>query len=307
MGIIISLYKKEFISRYDKDGLIPYYSYLDFKDIHFVEETFKNTRGNEIHFYRYYYDNCRNDKIVFFCPGIGPGHTAYLSEINEFAKRGFLVYTIDYTGCDKSSGKNLVSIYEPTRDINELLNKINIKGEVIIVGHSLGAFSALNLLRIRNDIKTGVIISPFISFSLLLEQVIKYKFVRNSIIKYENKTNAEYIGDNFDFLKTTNKNVLFIHSEDDAVVHYDNSTKIAKELNNPNLQFIVKTDRGHNPNYTLEAVIYMRESFGEYNRLVKNKELKTFEEKKAFLQGKSITKMTEQDQEVIDKIVDFIK
>ena len=47
MGIISSLYKKHFVSRYDKEIGVPYYSPNDFKDLRYEEHQFINSNGNE--------------------------------------------------------------------------------------------------------------------------------------------------------------------------------------------------------------------------------------------------------------------
>ena len=60
-------------------------------------------------------------------------------------------------------GKNMVSIYEPTRDANELIDLINEKAGLIVIGHSLGGFTALNISRLRKDVYKTVCMSAFIS------------------------------------------------------------------------------------------------------------------------------------------------
>lgn len=306
MKLIENIYKKQFICRYDKDGIIPYLSVSDFPNLKMEEKTFQNTRGNEIHYFIYKYDN-HEDKTIVFCPGIGAGHTAYLREIEEFAKRGYVVYSIDYTGCDKSSGKNMVSIYEPTRDVNELIDLIDNKSNIVVVGHSLGGFTALNISRIRNDIKKTVCMSAFVLFDDLLRRIINNKFVEKNILKYENKVNGEIISSNIDYLKSTNDNLLFIHSKDDKMVNFSDTIDKIQEHNNPYIKIYITDKKGHNPDYSLEAVKYMVSVFSEYNSLVKNKTLKTLEQKKAYMSDKSAFKMTELDQDVINVIAEFIK
>ena len=53
-----------------------------------------------------------------------------------------------------------------------------------------------------------------------------------------------------------------------------------------------------NPNYTLDAVNYMRESFGTFEYLVKKRKLRTFDQKKAYMAERDFRRMTEQDPEV---------
>ena len=99
MGIISKLYIKNFVCRYDKEVGVPYYSFLDFDGLKMEAHSFINSKGIEIKYFYYYYPKYKDDKIVLFCHGIGPGHTAYLAEIEQLAKRGFKVLSLDYTGC----------------------------------------------------------------------------------------------------------------------------------------------------------------------------------------------------------------
>ena len=83
MGIVSYFYKKSLVCRYDKEVGIPYYSYNDFKGFKQDAFTFTNSRGIEIHYFYYYYDNYKDDKLILFCHGLCPGHTAYLAEISQ--------------------------------------------------------------------------------------------------------------------------------------------------------------------------------------------------------------------------------
>ena len=123
MCVIKKFLQKTILIRYDKDGAIPYYSANDFPNLKVEENTFINSKGIEIHYFFYNYDNPRKDKIVLLCHGLGPGHTAYLTEIELLCKAGYKVLTLDYSGCDKSKGERMWSINAPTRDVIELLSK----------------------------------------------------------------------------------------------------------------------------------------------------------------------------------------
>ena len=104
MGIIARKYQTEFVCRYDKAVGVPYYSAEDFKDLKQEKSVFINTSNIETHYFFYYYDNYKTDKLILFCPGIGPGHTAYLREIEYLAKKGYKVLTLDYAGTGESKG-----------------------------------------------------------------------------------------------------------------------------------------------------------------------------------------------------------
>jgi len=307
MGIISYIYKKRFVCRYDKVIGIPYYSFNDFKGLKQEAYSFNNSLNAEIHYYFYYYDKYKEDKIVLFLPGIGPGHTAYLKEINELAKHGYKVLTLDYMGCDKSKGKGLRSLNEPTRDVNDLLNHLKLDTPLVLVGHSLGGFTSMNLLELREEINKAVILSGFLNIKSLIEGQVRSKFVNSRILAYERKVESEYFKlDNLNYLKNTVKKVLFIQSDNDNVVPYLTALKLVEELDNPSIKTLRLTGRFHNPNYSDSAIQYFNEVFGEYNKLIKEKKIKTDEDRINFFKDVSLDRLVEQDDKIISMICDFI-
>ena len=156
MGFISHQYKKNFVCRYDKEAGVPYYAYTDFEGFKQETYSFTNSKGIEIHYFFYYYDSYKEDEIIFFCPGIGPGHVAYFSEIDCLAKRGYKVLTLDYTGCGESKGKILGSLNMPTLDVMDLLDYLKLEKPVVLMGHSLGGYTALNVVNLIKDRKSVV-------------------------------------------------------------------------------------------------------------------------------------------------------
>ena len=159
MGPIARKYREQLLCRYDKDGYTPYLSASDYPGLECDEGTFVNTAGVAVAFFRYRYENYDPAKLVVFCHGLGAGHTAYLAEIEYLCKNGLQVLTLDYTGCDKSGGDGMLSVNRPTRDVIELLDFVKPAEELSVVGHSLGGYTALNVIRMVDRVKRGVIIS----------------------------------------------------------------------------------------------------------------------------------------------------
>ncbi len=308
MGLITNQYKKNLVRRYNKEVGIPYYSFSDFKDLKQEPKTFTNSKGIEIHYFFYYYDNCKKDKVILFCPGIGPGHTAYLREIEFLASHGYKVLTLDYTGCGESGGEILGSLNMPTLDVVELLELLKLKDEIVVIGHSLGGYTSLNLINIRNDIKKAVIISGFITIGTLVKEYVHSSFITNRILKYEKKTVPDYFFiDNLEYLKTTKDKLFVIQSDDDTMVPYRIGLKLVEDSNNPGVKTLRLTGRKHNPNYTENAVKYMSEVFGNYYKLIKNKTIKTDEDKIKYFKDVSIDRLTEQDDKIFEEIILFIE
>ena len=307
MGPIAKVYIEKFVCRYDKEVGVPYYSAEDFKGFNREAYTFNNSKGIEIHYFYYYYANYRTDRIILFCPGLGPGHASYMAEIETLARRGYKVLTIDYTGCGESKGEYMGSLNFPTRDVMELLNLLKLEQEIIIMGHSLGGFTALKVASLRKEITKVVVMSPIIETKPMILRASKSKFITYWIMRYERKVSKEY--DKIDvpnYLGTTTDNILFIQSIDDPMVPYETSLKIAEDVNNPHVKTIKMEGRKHNPNYTEAAVLYMNEVFGAFNRRVMDKKIASDEERINYFKDVSIARLTEQDQKLFDQIFDFI-
>ena len=308
MGLISKLYVKSLLGRYNKEAGIPYYSHQDFNGLHQEAMTFKNSKSLGISYYFYYYDNYKTDKLILFLHGIGPGHTAYLAEIEQLAKRGYKVLTLDYEGCESSEGKNIGSLTNPTKNVVELLDYLEIDKPIIVVGHSLGGFTALNIVHLRDEIKTAVIMSGFLSVESLVRTSVKSKFVCNRILQYERKASPEYFElDNLKYLETTDNRILFIQSEDDKVVPFSIALNVVEKIQNNNIKKIKVQNRKHNPNYTDEAVAYMNSVMGTFSNLKKQHKIKTEEDAINYFKDVSLAKLVQQDEQMFDQICEFIE
>ena len=307
MGLISYLYKKEFVCRYNKEVGVPYYNASDFKGLNEEVFCFTNSKGVELKYFYYYYDNYQDGKIVLFLHGLAPGHAAYFAEIDALARRGYKVLTLDYTGCGDSKGKVLGSLNTPTKDVNELLDYLKIDKPIVLVGHSLGGYTSLNTISLREEIKKAVIISGFLTIKSIGEALINNNFFVKRILAYENKLYPEYKElNNIDYLNKTTDDIFFIQSEDDGMVPYRIALEAVEQIDNPHIKKLKMSGRKHNPNYTDAAVQYMNEVFGTYYSLIKQKKIKTDAEKIEYFKDVSLAKLVEQDEELFDQITQFI-
>ncbi|MBO4667638.1 MAG: alpha/beta fold hydrolase [Bacilli bacterium] len=307
MCLIKKILQKNILIRYDEDGAIPYYRSSDFPGLNVEEKTFTNSKGVEIHYFFYNYDNYKKDKIILVCHGLGPGHSAYLAEIEVLCKAGYRVLTLDYTGCGFSKGERMDSINAPTRDTMELLDLLKLQEEIVVYGHSLGGYTAINILNMRSDITKGVIISGFLTVKKEMTALTKNKIVGSLVSSFERRQDKLYGRlDNVSYLKKTTDKILFMQSKEDAMVSFDVALGEVLTYNNPNIECVVMEGKKHNPTYSYDAINYMNEVFYEYNNLIKDGTLDTLEKKKEYMSDKSIYKMTEPDMEVFNKIISFI-
>ena len=307
MSIIINRYQRNFLVKYSFDPAVPYYKKEDFKGLKGTEDSFINKNFQEIRYFSYFYEPITHKKIILFLPGIGPGHKAYLREINEYAKAGYKVITLDYEGCGYSKGIRLPSIYQPTRDVLELLNIIGFKNEIVVVGHSLGAFTALNIVNKVTKIKKAVIISGFLNPKLGMMKFVKSSFIASRISNYEYSVNPDFKElDNLSYLKHTTDDIMFVHSIDDKSCGYKYIIPKISKFNNSHLSFYIEEHKRHNPTYTVEAVKYKDKIVNKYFDLVRKNIFKSIEEKKEYFKDVSLEKLTTPDEFVFDKITNFI-
>lgn len=302
MGLVSKIYQKRMLHRYDKDGFTPYLSSDDFSGLNKETHSFINSLGAEISYFYYYYKDYNPNLVILFLHGLGPGHTAYLREIETIAKMGYKVLTLDYMGCDSSKGDKMPSLNEPTRDVDELLNLLNLQTEVVVIGHSLGGYTAYNIMNIRNELHKAVVMSGFLRPDIVLNYLMKVKVFSKAIAKYEKKVEPKYYPiDNYRYIKETKDKLLIIHSKDDPVVNYGAALKPIIEANNPNVEILSVNGRGHNPNYSDNAAKIVTEVFSKYYNLKKD------EDKKALMEKQDVWAMTEQDPEIFNKIKSFIE
>lgn len=308
MGPIIRMYRDNFLQRYDKDEAVPYACAEDYPGLVCERGSFLNSAGIMICYFTYFYEECDRNRLVLFCPGIGPGHTAYLTEIETLCRAGSRVLTLDYTGCGESGGERMTSVNAPTRDVMELIDLMQPKEEIIPVGHSLGGYTALNIAHLMPAVTRAVILSGFVSIAEEMMGFMKFRVLANCVKRFEKKIDPKYGSlDNRAYLKSTKDKLLWIHSTDDPMVNYRYNAGQVVKMNNPNIRVITTEQKKHNPQYSMEALKTMNEWMGTYNRLIRENRLETPDARKAYFADKPVARMTAQDPEVINEILRFIQ
>ena len=307
MGLISNMYKKNFLQRFDKDEAIPYYCTESFPGLECTRGAFQNSENVIIQFYTYQYKEYDRSKLILFCPGMGPGHTAYLAEIETLCKAGYRVLTLDYTGCGESGGERLSSVNAPTRDVMELLDLKPPEEEIIPIGHSLGGYTALNIAHLTPSVTRAVILSGFVSISDEMMGFVKLRLLANRVKQFERRLIPRYGSiDNHAYLASTKDKLLWIHSTDDPMVNYKYNAGQVLAIANPNVRVISVEHKKHNPQYTSEALKTMNTWMSEYYRLIRKNKLATLEARIEYFADKPIERMTEQDPAVYEEILKII-
>jgi dipeptidyl aminopeptidase/acylaminoacyl peptidase len=203
----------------------------------------------------------------------------------------------------ESEGESANGPGQSLTDLNDCINTLKkeekLKGyDFSVMGHSWGGFSTLNIAALHPEISHVVVMSGFISVEVMLSQFLP-SFLSKPFIRIEKKYNPESLKHNaVETLSNTKAKVLLIYSDNDPAVkssvHFEALRKGLQGKDNIKLMLV--SDKGHNPNYTKEAV----GALAEYTKAVnsKRKELTTDEAKKAFRESFDWEKITEQDESV---------
>ncbi|MBO4278374.1 MAG: alpha/beta fold hydrolase [Spirochaetales bacterium] len=317
MSIATLIYKKAFVKRYDDDHIIHYFSYRDFPGMEARRIQFSTPQDIAVRGYIYSYppqfaQGAHKDELVIFCHGMGGGHRSYMREIETICRKGYEVLAYDNVGCWESDGPDIRGLSESINDLVSCMDWLAGEADLRerrlhIMGHSWGGFAAGNILNFRQkNVVSVTVISSFASIDTFSDAGFggKMKPIKNAIIRHERKTNPEYADAcSVDAFKNTPVRCLILHSTDDNMAAFSTGLEyVRSHVDNPNVAYYETSGKFHNPNYTTDAVLYLRDSFAEYESMVKNKTLKTFEQKKAYMDGRDFLRMTEQDPEVWDLI-----
>lgn len=315
--LVVSFYKKILINRLDNDGSAFLFDYTDFAGLNKEPFSFLSDTGAKLVGGFYYYDNPKSDKLVVFDHGMGAGHRPYMREIETLCKAGYLVYSYDHEGTANSEGDTIRGLSGSVRDLDMALNALKdtkyYEGrEVIVIGHSWGGFSSKIITKFHPEVKKVIPLAGLSSLEAAMNHMIPslFKSSRKAVIEFEESLNPGYAMHNAsDVLKESGAKALICHSTDDPIVTANDHHNPLKETlgNTPGIRFITVNGRGHNPNFTSDAVKLKDTFFAEKRALEKKRKLRTPEAKAALIAKYDFWKMTEQDMTLWNQIFSFIE
>lgn len=313
---IVKMYEGMAYTRCDSDGTAYYFSSDDFPGLKKESFPFESSMGHTLSGYVYYYDSPIGGRIAVFDHGFGGGHLSYMKEIEKLCKHGYTVFAYDHTGCMESGGKNPNGMSQSLRDLSDCISFIKSHSrfggmDISVVGHSWGGFSTLNISALHPEISRVAVLSGFVSVEMLVNSYFGgiMKGYRKAVMNIERKANPDFV--NYNAVKTlseTKARALLIYSDNDKMchkaVHYD---ALCEALSGKdNVKFILEHNKGHNPNYTEDAVKYLSEYVKAKNKLSSKKKLVTPEQKADFLAAWDWNRMTAQDENVWGEIFAFL-
>jgi pimeloyl-ACP methyl ester carboxylesterase len=181
-----------------------------------------------------------------------------------------------------------------------------------VMGHSWGGFSTLNIAALHPEISRVVVLSGFVSVEILVNSFFGgiMKGYRKPIMALERASNPRFSEFNaVESLSSSGAKALLIYSDNDMLCrknpHYDT---LAEGLaGKENVKLMLVSGKGHNPNYTKDAVSYLGEYVSAKSKLAKKKKLETEAEKKAFIASWDWGRMTAQDESVWKEIFAWLE
>ena len=291
---IEKMYRKQVLTRFKDYGTVYYFSEKDFAGLNKKTFDFKGSDGQKLKGYFYFYDSPIEKRIIVFDHGMGGGHRSYFREIEMLAKKGYLVYSYDHTGCMESEGENTRGFSQSLNDLDCCIKALKSEDElknfdISVMGHSWGGFSSMNIPALHPEISHIVAMSGFVSVSEMIKQIF---FGIKSLYSYfyaiEEKNNPVFSKVNtIESLKDTKTKALIIHSADDKTVNVKKHFDVIKKglSGNNNIEFLLVNGKNHNPNFTEDAVKYKDKFFRILSKKLKKHELSTDEQKKAFVES----------------------
>lgn len=301
---IVNTFRSNFLRRCDDVGTAHYFGAADFPGLNQESFRFASSCGHDLQGYFYHYANPIPGRILVFDHGFGGGHRAYMKEIEMLCRHGYLVFSYDHTGCMESGGENIRGFSQSLRDLDDCLTALKTLDrckalDISVMGHSWGGFSTANICALHPEVSHIVVLSGFVSVELLVNQFFGgiLKGYRKAILALD--PNPDYLRHNaVDSLSGTDAKVLLVYSDNDKMVnksvHFD--ALKAGLSHKDNVRFLLLENKGHNPNYTEDAVKYL----GEYTPALtkEQKKLKTDAQKQTFVTSWDWVRMTAQDETV---------
>ncbi len=308
---ILNLYRGMAFGRCDDRGVAYYFSAKDFAGLSDERYDFTAAAGHTLRGHLYSYPSPIEKRIVVFDHGFGGGHLSYMKEIELLCRHGYLVFAYDHTGCMESGGESTNGMAQSLSDLNCCISALRSDARfsgygISVMGHSWGGYSTLNISALHPDLLHVVVLSGFVS----VEELVKSYFsgllrpYRSPILALEREANPYF--STFcapDSLRDTSAKVLLIYSDNDRMCRRRHFDILKRELSGKeNVEFLLEKGKGHNPNYTADAVKYLGEYMKTMSRDMREGRLKTEEARAAFVASFDWDRMTAQDEGVWERI-----
>lgn len=303
-----------FNRRQNNHPYLRYFTAKDFPNLEADEVEFTNRRHLKLRGAFYYYDQKKTHQgLIVFPHGIGAGHHAYMHLIEQFAQKGFIVFSYDNTGCELSEGSSIRGIPQAILDLEDALHYLEkttyTKYPWFVVGHSWGAYASLRSSFLSPRVLKVVAIAPFDDVGELLGKYLPIiRFVKPFItlihrIKFPGKWTYQRSST---LLKKIRIPHLIISGENDDDIplkgNYQRFLKVSQRQQNLTV-YLAKNHR-HNPYLTFEAENYIIDT------ILKGTQEMAMEvdpqKRDQFFHSLDYSHIANHDENIINLVVDYL-
>ena len=309
-------FRQTLFVRCDNTGMAYYFSAADFPGLRQEPYAFTTVLGDRLQGYFYAYENAIPDRLIVFDHGHGAGHRAYMKEIELLCRHGFRVFAYDHTGCWESEGAGCNGFTQSLSDLRDALTALKADGkakagQIAVMGHSWGGFAALNVAAFHPDVTHVVVLSGFVSLERILAQNFPglLKPYRKGLYEINAKVHPDCAdADGVRTLQNSRALALLIYSDNDPLVKVAYNYEPLREAlaGNDRITLRLEQGKGHNPNYTTDAVAYLGAYLAAKNKFAKNGRLEPGGQKANFVASFDWDRMTAQDEAVWQAIFDHL-
>lgn len=249
----------------------PSREFENMEDLDFEEKSI--SIDNEITIYTYHFKSESPKASVFLIHGNGGNVSTYKNMIRTLVSGNYNVYTIDWRGYGKSTGRpNYKGVLVDTKAaFDDFISCVggNDSLKVIVYGMSLGGQIATKLVCDRQQEIDALILDGSLSSAQNLAiDFMPTEFIRNTMKKNANTFNQDYIAER-DIQEIIDIPKLIIHSEKDNVVSFYHGERLYENAQSP--KYFWKTQTRHIR--TLEEL--PEESINRIDCLIDNTDIKS--------------------------------
>ncbi len=192
--------------------------------------------------------------VVLYFHGNRKNISRYAGFAENFTKKGYEVWMIDYPGFGKSTGEfTEQKLYDWALHLYKLARTRFSPDSIIIYGKSMGTGIASQLASIR-DTKRLILETPYYDLPSAVGQYLPIYPV-NRMIHYKLPTNQ--------YLPKVTAPITILHGTNDWVIFPSNARKLKKFLK-PNDEFVLVQGASHNDLYKYPLVIKKLDSILSY-------------------------------------------
>lgn len=310
--------KVAFGNRCEGNAYLQYFTAADFPNLTADPVEFAGNRGQVLRGNLYSETGSQDFKaLLVFAHGMGGGHLSYTTELDFFAKRGYMVLAYDNTGTMASEGKSLVGMPQAVSDLRSALAfaKQDVRTKalpVVLVGHSWGGYTVCRVLYFHPNVKGVVAFSaPDDVPSLLCAQAKAMTgknlgFLEPFLRLYERiRFGKAAAMRTSEIAAQADVPVLLLHGEKDTTVRPADAAATQEILKNrQNVQTVLYPEKQHNVYATVEAEQYIADAFSKLGVLTKDKAKAA--DAKSFAETLDFRKMCEEDTVVMETVSAFL-